>query len=138
MRFGTVEGVLVVVHTSVDPSDEEWTSQCQTVEKHGAELSAVLVYSEGGGPSTKQRSQMRHALGERTAPLTAIMTSSTVVRGIITSLNWFLDNRLSAFEPSELNRALAYIGFAEPSPARDALVRCLNDRAQELGVKLRV
>jgi len=136
MLFSYLHGVFVGVHTANSPSAEEWREHCTVIERVRHETRGVLVYTQGGGPNTQQRQQMRAALHELPAPPTAILTASPWVRGIITSLNWFLGNRVAAFEPHDVDGALAHITRGDAPLKRDELVGVLSSLAQRLAVTL--
>lgn len=136
MRFAYVQRIWVGVHGAQNPSDEEWSRHCAHIARVRHENRGVLVYTQGGGPSSKQRQQMRTALHDTPAPPTAILTDSTFVRGLITSLNWFLGNQVTAFEPAELERALGYLQRDGQTIPREEIVRTLVSLGQELQLKL--
>ena len=87
MRFQYVDRVSLGVHTTEPPRDDEWERHCQNRERERTRMLGVLVYTDGGGPSSHQRKRSRDALHDSPAPNTAIITSSVFVRGVITSLN---------------------------------------------------
>jgi hypothetical protein len=136
MRFSYVDRVFVGVHTAKNPRPAEWSAHCASIERLRNETRGCLVYTLGGGPSSKQREEMRVAFHEQPAPPTAIMTSSALVRGIITSLNWFLADKIAAFEPAELAAALQYLERGTGALDRDKLVSTLVSLADELALKL--
>lgn len=135
MVYRYVDGVYVMVHTVTAPSDEEWNQHCKELETVHASLRGVLVFTAGGGPTTKQRERLRISVPSSIPP-TAIMTDSALVRGIITSINWFVNNPLSAFDHQDLEGALRHL--ARDGAAIDAakLVSTMQMLAKELSVKL--
>jgi hypothetical protein len=136
MRFAYVHRIFVGVHTPRNPSDEEWQRHCSHIERMRHDNQGVVVYTQGGGPTSTQRQRMRQALRETPAPPTAILTESAFIRGAITSLNWFLGNQVAAFEPAELARALTYLKLDGEPLAREEIVRALVSLASELQVQL--
>lgn len=136
MLFEYVSGVFVGVHTTEAPGDEEWLAHCRNLERERAAVLGVVVFTKGGGPSTAQRRQMRVAMHDSRAPLTAILTSSALVRGIITSLNWFADNRLQAFEPNDLAGAVRYLASEGAPIDGQRIAQTLISLAQRLTVEL--
>lgn len=135
MLYRFQDGILVMMSTSKTPSDEEWTRHCQDLTRERPHLRGVLVYTAGGGPTSKQREQLRVAVGASLPP-TAIMTDSAMVRGIITSINWFLNNPLTAFPHRDLEGALRHVasGGAVFDPAK--VMGTLRMFAKELSVTL--
>jgi len=134
MLFDFRDGIFVGVHTEAAPSAEEWQRHCVVIERERNATRGVLVFTLGGGPTTQQRHEMRAALHEVPAPPTAILTASTLVRGIITSLNWFLGNQVRAFEPSEVDRALRYLASAGTAIDREKVLETLSQLASKLSV----
>ena len=136
MQFKLVRQVLVGVHTVSNPTRQEWDQQCVLIENTRNEVRAVLIYTDGGGPSSSQRKQMRNALHDTPAPPTAILTESPWVRGIITSVKWFLSGPIAAFEPADLNGALDHLRLPFDPSERSAIVNTLTALAGELRVTL--
>jgi hypothetical protein len=115
MLYRIVDGVFVVMHTAEAPHDEEWAQHCHDVARELERIRGVLVYSHGGGPTSKQRG---------------------VLRGIVTSINWFLNNRLAAFDPNDLDKALKHIaGNGPPLPSAN-IAAALHVLGKELSVTL--
>lgn|GEM_PF-5011023 len=100
-----------------------------------ASLRGVLVFTAGGGPTTKQRERLRASVPSSIPPI-AIMTDSVLVRGIITSINWFVNNPLSAFEHQDLEGALRHIARGGASVDAAKIVSTVHLLAKELSVKV--
>jgi hypothetical protein len=135
MVYRYVDGIYVMVHTVTAPSDDEWNQHCKELETVHASLRGVLVFTAGGGPTSKQRERLRSSVPSSIPP-TAIMTDSALVRGIITSINWFVNNPLSAFEPQNLDGALRHIARGGAPIDAAKIVSTVRVLAKELGVKL--
>lgn len=136
MSFEFVEGIFVGVHTEAAPREDEWQHHCEHIERVRDRTGGVVVYTEGGGPTTNQRQQLRRALGELSPPPTAILTASPIVRGIITSINWFFKGeRVAAFSPSDYAAALVHAGV-ERGAMRVSVLRSLEAQAKRIGVVL--
>lgn len=136
MLFDFRDGIFVGVHTAEKPTSEEWRQHCSVIERERQATRGVLVFTLGGGPTTQQRHEMRAALHEVPAPPTAILTASPLVRGIITSLNWFLSNQVKAFEPAEIDRALKYLATGNAAIDRARVFETLSGLASRLSVEL--
>lgn len=137
MIFSFVQGVWVGVHTAENPLTEEWTRHCKRIEEVRHRTRAVVVYTDGGGPSARQRKEMSTALREVAAPPTAIMTRSAVVRGIITSCNWlFGSQQVAPFAPHDLDGVMRYLSKSGVPLVRDEIVRTLVAHANALSVVL--
>lgn len=118
---------LITVHTAEPPTDPEWDAVLQDFQDRKPER--VLVFTEGGGPATLQRGRLNDALGGK--PLTtAIVSSSPVVRGIVTALSWFNPD-MRVFHPDRARAALEYLGIASEQHAA-----CMG-RVQKLATSLR-
>jgi hypothetical protein len=134
-RFRFCKGFFVGVHTSQEPSREAWSAHCLEAERRCKEVKGVLVYTDGGGPDSRQREELRRAFAGK-SPITAIVTASASARGIVTGLNWFFrEPRIKAFSPQDLEGALEYLGQAGPVP-RGEVLHTLEALAAELGVEL--
>jgi hypothetical protein len=133
-----VDHIIVCVHTAEAPTEKEWLAHCALLEHLRDETQGLLIFSEGGGPNSAQRQQMRLALHESALPPTAIMTSSSLVQSITTSLNWFLGNRVRSFDAGDLEGALRYAAGSTPPAQREQIVQVLGVLAAQLSVRLPV
>lgn len=104
-QFG---GTMTMVHTADNPTDEEWDAMLGHFRARRAER--VIVFTDGGGPTTLQRGRLNDAL-EGSAVKTAIVSSSQVIRGIVTALSWF-NPGIKSFLPHQAPLALTYLGLA--------------------------
>jgi hypothetical protein len=110
-----VEGaVLIVVHNDRPPADDEWELYVTALRENAARVRFQLVWSTGGGPNAAQRKRANSAepaykAAGRPLPLTAVVTPSAAVRGLVTLFNWFFPNRYRAFDPLDVRAALAFI-----------------------------
>lgn len=77
---------LAVLH-GAQPTDEEWERWIALgVQRNGLDQ-RVLIEARGGGPSAKQRRAIVAA--NKANVRIAVMTESTLVRGIVTAVAWF-------------------------------------------------
>lgn len=113
MVFKIVGNVHIVLAGAADPTDADWRLYMDAVrgeERKMADFGKMrtLVFSAGGGPNAKQRKEINEFLGGRPTPV-AIVTSSTIMRGVVTALQWF--NPLArAFSPENVVAALQFLG----------------------------
>jgi hypothetical protein len=135
MMHRYVDGIYVMVHTVTAPSDDEWNQHCKELETVHASLRGVLVFTAGGGPTAKQRERLRSSVPSSMPP-TAIMTDSVLVRGTIMSINWFVNNPLSAFDHQDLEGALRYIARGGATIDAAKIASTVQVLAKELSVKL--
>jgi hypothetical protein len=116
MHVQLVHGYAVIVHDTGSPSDEAWESWLQTYQQGLASLDGVLVYSLGGGPDADQRRRLQVVVEHaQRIPPTVIVSSSRLMRGLVSALNWFLPPaaRGVTFDPTQLNAAFDYLEAPE-------------------------
>lgn len=137
MLFRYVERVAVMVHTADTPDLDSWRAYCELIPRVRSEVKGVLVFTLGGAPNSKQREQMRLALGGLPSPPVAILTTmSPIVRNIITSLNWFFGQSLVAFAADDVDGALRHLGLARGAATSQRLLQTMGALAAELAVPL--
>src|SRR5262249_30706261 len=72
-----------------DPTNAEWQSLLTEVRKNeDSSPYRVLIYSDGGGPSSLQRAQLSEAFAGR-PPLMALLTDNFLAHGIGVAMRWF-------------------------------------------------
>lgn len=136
-RFDYVQGIFVGVHGTAAPDAAGWKAHCERLGAAKFETRGVIVFTLGGGPDSKQREQLRLATEGAPVPPVAILTPSALVRGIITSLNWFMGGQaIAAFAPSDLEGALVFLAARGHVPDRKAIVGALRGCAAEVKVAL--
>jgi hypothetical protein len=128
VAFERVDRCCVLVQNQKPATDEEWENWVGLLQAAGRETKGalcVLVVSAGGSPTPKQRARI-HSLMPSTGGgvLTAIVTSSFIGRTVVSTMGLFND-KVRAFAPGELGRALEYLGVEE---ARRADVRSAVER----------
>ena len=117
MRWAIVDAVAIIVHGSGTPSKDEWQAWLHEYRQRSPQLEGVVIYSFGGGPTSAQRTELLQIVDKlQHVPRTIMVTSSAMVRGIITALSWFIapPKRAKVFAPTELEDAFAALGLAEP------------------------
>jgi hypothetical protein len=114
MMFKLIGNTAVMVHTKVDPTDQEWGVWVRELKRMQLLPTSLLVFTEGGGPNATQRKLVSEVLAGRVLP-TAVMSESRVVRCIVTAFSW-LGWQINAFAPGEEHAALAWL-HVEPSLA---------------------
>jgi hypothetical protein len=123
-------GLMVLVHTDRAPSDAEWDAYCNELTRYDVGHLKSLVLTEGGGPDASQRKRVNALLAGRESR-GAVVSSNTLIRGIVIALSWF-NSQIKSFTPNEIGAALAYLGvpfeprakvFAELTRLREGLER---------------
>ena len=122
---------LVVVHNPDPPAPTEWTLHCEGIAERRAEIRGVVVLAHGPGPNARQRHELAEAWAG-TPPPVAVMTRSTIVRGVLTALNWFMANRLEPFSEYDFAGAFAYVRV--PEGQRAHVLASMRKLAAALGV----
>ena len=119
--------LLVVVHGAQSPTNLAWQRfLTEALERGSGAHARILVVSHGGGPDGDQRKQLARAIGATPAP-TAVMTTSTLVRGITAAMTFF-------------NRSMIAVGLDDSDAAYKHLGLNVEERikAQQLREELEV
>jgi hypothetical protein len=118
MLQSLVEGVRIVV--SERPlTDAEWEEQVRIALAWVPQTSGVIVVTEGSGLTSKQRSMYAKHQSLLSQP-TAIVSSSAVMRGIVTAMSW-LGAKHQAFSPQRMDLAFEFLGV--PPATRQRVLR---------------
>lgn len=116
-----VGDTMIAVHTSRPFSDAEGLAYIDDMvaaaNARGGDLSMLrnLVVTEGGGPNTAQRklaSERLQKLKNWNKATSAVVSSATSVRGIVTVLHWFNMN-IKAFPPQRIEEAFTFLGIGK-------------------------
>lgn len=108
MVHEVVGDLFVVIHRAGPPSDAEWDAYIAPWREHDMALMRTLVFTDGGAPNTLQRKKANEILAGRQS-LTAVISSSPLVRGIVTSLSWF-NAKIKAFAPEHADEGFRHLG----------------------------
>lgn len=111
MAYRVVHGVFCVVHSATNPSEEEWKAYLDYYLANERHCTRTLVLTQGGGPNAKQRGDTAKVI-QSSPTRVAIVTKSTLVRGIATALSWF-NKRVQAFGVNEMDAALRYLDVTD-------------------------
>lgn len=111
MHWMTVPGIVqVAVHTSEQPTDDEWDRYLESVVAAAETIKGILVYSAKTGPTASQRARSVKAFEGSGAKLkTAIMTGSRLTQGAVTALSWALGTNIRAFSTLDFDKAAAFL-----------------------------
>jgi hypothetical protein len=107
LAFEFTNEFLIIVHTAVVPSDEDWRRMVDHTLAQAA-LRGTLVVSPGAKPNPTMRSDIR-SMHEHFGTKTAVITDSVVSKGVMTALSWF-NVPIKGFSPDQLDEALTYLG----------------------------
>jgi hypothetical protein len=128
----SVGQLLVLRQNQNDPTEAEWMD-CMTqldalleAMNTGAPTAKVLVYTEGGAPTEKQRGLLQRALAKNPIRV-AVVTDNLKAR--ITSASVALGNRNQrSFSTAEWSRAYAYLGLSpDEKRAAEATIKAMTN-----------
>ena len=113
---------LVWLHPASDPPPPEWDACMTRIEQLKVDLQGdldrirVLVVSDGGAPSAKQRTRLFSDLMEgrsRSAVVTCSL-GNPIKRGIAATISW-LNPEFRAFDPDQAEQAFEHIRCGTPA-----------------------
>jgi hypothetical protein len=128
MRFKVIDQTFIVVYGSRNPTNEEWETYLDAVERQGFDRTVQLIVTEGGGPDSTQRKLLNDKLKGRSVPV-AVVSKNPIIRGVVTALSWF-NTKIRAFVPSNFTEALRHLDL--PEAEGKALEREVNELRIEL------
>ena len=132
-RWGNAGNVRVCVHGSKDPFDDEWHAYVDDFAVSGDRLKGILIYTAGGGPNAAQRKYLTAMWTRRGSMLPiALMSPSTIVRGIVTALNWVLPKPIRTFPPEQPEEAFRFLQL-DAAESRIVLAK-LDELRNALGI----
>lgn len=103
---------ILVLHTTTLPSDEEWGDYLDSIKKKMSIQVRQLVFTDGGGPNTKQRAALDEVLRGK-INTGSVISSSRIIRHVVAAINWLGPHNVWSFAPNELDKALQHIGVTE-------------------------
>jgi hypothetical protein len=123
MRYGRVGSIYVVVHGALPPSNVDWEGWLDHVNREVPMFTGMLVYTEGGGPDAGQRRKTAEMWARQARmPAIAVVTRSSVVRLMVTALNYFLSRPIRGYAPGEIGEALSEHLKVAPGDREEILV----------------
>jgi hypothetical protein len=103
------QDIMIVVQSPGLPSSADWSEYIQ--DARGASFTGVLVIGEDNKLGPTQRADVEDLLKRHNAR-NAVVTSSTITRGVLTALRWF-GLPIKAFLPSDLDGALKFLAVPQ-------------------------
>jgi len=107
--------IIVTAHNDRALSNEEWEENylryVRDMKSRGKlNQGANLVFAEGKGPSSMQRSAGNAIFGkdQEYTFRVSVITNSLMVRGAVTAISWF-NPQIRAFSPSDWMRAYSHV-----------------------------
>jgi hypothetical protein len=112
MAFAIVGNLILTMHNHEPPSVTEWNEYVVALKAYteaNPDLSRArnIVFTDGGAPNSAQRKEVNDILQGRHV-LVAVVSSSTVVRGVVTAFAWFNPDT-KGFAPDATAAAYAYL-----------------------------
>lgn len=132
MQWERTGSVFVIVHSPLNPTVSEYDQALAGYDQHLGRFNGILIHSEGGAPNALQRKRTTEFWEGKTLPKTAIMTSSSVVRGVITALNWFFPQELRCPSDGYFQGAFEYL--AVPQDQQKLVTQTVHRLRRELGI----
>jgi hypothetical protein len=111
MLYKFIDGIHVAVHLPSNPTDAEWDAYIKDIGESLPGMTGLLSYSEGGGPTPPQRKAINRFWAAQTkkVPL-AIVTTSKVVKILVTALSWVMGERIRGF--TTVDEGLEYLDIS--------------------------
>jgi hypothetical protein len=119
--FAKCDNIIIWMAAKEAPAADEWQAYTDAVIEleraapDSARIALVLVITDGGGPTSVQRTDFVAALGKGRVR-TAVVSGNMLVRGIVTVFNWFkVENKI--FAPKDVFKALEFLSVGSASRA---------------------
>jgi hypothetical protein len=128
LKWSVVGDLFLALFGKEAPTAAEWRGYMDFLLAHRYTLRAAVIFTEGGGPTVSQRAEMHEKLPEFSANKAAIITDSSVVRGIVTAFRWLGAVNWVAFSPDRLQAALQYVGSRYTDGEIQRRIKLLQER----------
>jgi hypothetical protein len=132
MRFTTLQHgdvhIALWLHTAEDPPADAFDAACVEIQEYKRSHPGVLgkmrmlVITDGGSPSSRQRAQLNAGALDRMGVKTAAITTqlnNPVKRRIAQAILW-TQPLFKAYAPSQWRDALSYLGIDDPAVFEEA------------------
>jgi hypothetical protein len=125
-----VGDVVVFVHGTQAPTDEEWDDVLDFYRRKPEQSSfRSLVYTAGGAPNASQRARLREA-GQGRARI-AVLTASAVARAAGIAVGWF-NPQIQIYGLKDIEMALDHLHV--PAAQRRELRQAITELQTALGL----
>jgi hypothetical protein len=92
-----------------------------------ADIDRILIYGEGGSPSVTQRKRIAETWKSKgRSPHVALMTDSSVARGLLTAVGWLVSGKMKPFALGDLQGVLGFLEATDASAEISAAVARLR------------
>jgi hypothetical protein len=129
MAMAVVGRVVVNVHSTEPPAEEEWNAFVTMLGARVREDRNVrnLVITAGGAPNSAQRSKV-NAFVEVQPRLCSVIADSPLVRGAVIALNWF-NPSIKVFSPGQTDQAFKHLDLS-PHEVKEVLATVARLKAE--------
>ena len=110
--------ILFVRHRELAPTDRDWQAMLDDLGERlrPGGLYRILVRTDNAGPNSLQRNAINQLATSKRATLrVAVMSTSRLVRGIVTAFSWMGTLQIRSFGDADLAGAIAYLGLDDVS-----------------------
>ncbi len=116
-----VDGVMLVVHGTMEPAAEEWSAYCEYAgairRSAGGRLRTLVLTASDAGPNAGQRAEYQRRVAGANNRV-AVLCAGGVTRAILTAMSWFNPD-MKAFGVGEIDRGIDYLeAFKTPNLMR--------------------
>lgn len=129
-----VGDLLIAVHRAEPPTDDEWAAYTQSVRQIDKDRLRTLIFTDGGAPTGAQRERLNEALEGKPA-LTAVISSSSMVRGVVNAINGSINSKIKAFSPEAARQAFHHLGTRDPDEI-EAMWKIVGNLRAKLAAEL--
>lgn len=120
--------VILMVYGAARPSDREWGTLLRTIQRHGGDATAHLIFTAGGAPSPAQRRDFNKLFDGHAIPL-AVMAAGGGLRLSLWTYVCY-GRQVRPFPPSDVREALA--SLAVPANRIDDIARELGSLREQV------
>ncbi len=118
VAFKRMGNLFVQVYDSQTPTDEEWNVVINAYREYDVETggrfheAGFLIFSDGGGPNSAQRRQLRDLLQGRIGKV-SLITDSLVIQGTIAAVNLVIPGGMKVFSSRDWRKGLEWCQISE-------------------------
>jgi hypothetical protein len=137
-KVDTLEAAYVLVLGPTNPPDAEWGLWVDYIANYikPGSRPRIVVMTEGGSPTAAQRAALSAVTDQyKNEAKVAVCTDSTMARGALTALSWFLPNAYRAFSHADVDRALQYLEITDGAGEVRSTIKVLQ---RQLGLSVSI
>ena len=107
VAFKLIGNYLICAYNELSPSEEDARKSLEVFKSLDLDKVKILTFTKGGAPTASQRKAINDVLHGRSLT-TAVVSDSSLIRGIITAFSWF-NTKIKAFSGSSIEDAFRYL-----------------------------